>query len=66
MRRKMALVLLCVFVLAFAIGAMISTAHAKPCIGTCFNGTWLICCPLPGGSYDCNWGGPCDWGGWIP
>jgi hypothetical protein len=67
MRKKLALVLVCVFVLAFAFGAMVSTAHAaKPCIASCINGTLITCCPLPGGGWDCNWGGECDWGGWIP
>jgi hypothetical protein len=67
MRKKMIVILLGVFILAFAIGAMMPAAQAaRPCIGTCINGTWLICCPLPGGGWDCNWGGPCNWPGWIP
>lgn len=67
MRKKMFLAVLCVFVLAFAFGAMVPTSHATPpCIGTCLNGTWLICCPDGAGGWDCYWGGPCDWPGWIP
>lgn len=62
MRKKIALVLVCVFALAFAIGALVSTANAGGhCIGTCLNGHWLICCPVPGG-YDCFVGDECDWG----
>ncbi len=63
MRKKIALVLVCVFALAFAIGALVSTAHAaKPCFGTCLNGYWFICCPAPGGGYECFVGDECDWG----
>jgi hypothetical protein len=66
-RKKMASVLLCVFLLAFAIGAMVSTAQADDgCFATCINGVLLVCCPLPGGGYDCDFGGACDWPGWIP
>jgi hypothetical protein len=67
MRRKMALILLSMFVLAFTVGALIGVAYARPpCIATCINGTWMVCCPRAGGGWDCNWGGPCDWPGWIP
>jgi hypothetical protein len=67
MRKKLVLALLCVFVLAFAFGATVSTTQAaKPCIGTCINNTWLICCPDGAGGWECYWGGYCDWPGWIP
>lgn len=67
MQRKFLAILMCVFCLAFAVGALVSTAYAKPdCIATCLNGTWYICCPAGGGTWDCYWGDSCDWPGWIP
>ncbi|PKK83007.1 MAG: hypothetical protein CVT49_10710 [candidate division Zixibacteria bacterium HGW-Zixibacteria-1] len=66
MHKKSFTVLVCVFVLAFLVGALVSTAQAKPnCIATCLNGTWYICCPIPGG-WNCYWGDACNWPGWIP
>ncbi|MCP4582917.1 MAG: hypothetical protein GY839_15005 [candidate division Zixibacteria bacterium] len=67
MRRKMIVALLSIFILAFAIGAMMPAAQAGgPCIACCINGQLLVCCPMPGGGWDCYWDGPCDWGGMIP
>jgi hypothetical protein len=67
MRKKIALTMVCLLALAFAFGAMVTPTQAgKPCIGTCLNGTLLVCCPLPGGGWDCYEDGPCDWPGWIP
>ena len=56
MKRIIAMLFIVVFVVSFAIGALVSTAEAKPpCIATCINGTYWVCCPLPGGGWNCFW-----------
>ena len=67
MKRLLIAVLVVVFAVSFTVGILVSTAQAKPpCFATCLNGTYWVCCPLPGGGLNCFWGDPCDWPGWIP
>jgi hypothetical protein len=67
MKKFLTVLILGLFVMTFAVGFHTTDVQASdPCIGTCLNGTWLICCPDGSGGWDCYWGGPCDWPGWIP
>lgn len=67
MKKLMTLVITAVFVVSFTVGVLVSTAEARPpCIATCINGTYWVCCPSGGGAWFCYWDGPCDRPGWIP
>jgi len=67
MKKMLAVLFIGIFVMAFTVGVIVSTAEAKPpCIATCINGTYFVCCPTGGGQWQCYWDGPCDWPGWIP
>ena len=60
MRKKLAILLVCLFALTFAMGALVSTAQAKlPCTAACINGMLRVCCYNAQGVYTCNWRGPC-------
>ena len=62
MRKLFAVALLVLFVLAFALGVLASTAEARPpCYATCINGTLWVCCPVSPGLAECFWDGPCNW-----
>lgn len=62
MRKKLMVLLVCLFAMAFFIGAMVSTAQARPpCMATCINGTLWVCCPGGFGAWYCYWDGPCNW-----
>ena len=67
MKKVLAIAFVFVFAAAFTAGVMVSTAEAvPPCIATCIDGTYWVCCPVGGGMWECGWDGPCDWPGWIP
>jgi hypothetical protein len=62
MKKLLAVLLVCVLVAFFAFGAIFSTAEARPpCIATCINGTYWVCCPGGNGAWFCGWDGPCNW-----
>ncbi|UCC81137.1 MAG: hypothetical protein JSW64_07210 [Candidatus Zixiibacteriota bacterium] len=61
MKKLVAITCIVVLCLSFAVTALTPPAEAgRPCIQTCINDTLLICCPV-GSTWDCWWGGYCDW-----
>jgi hypothetical protein len=63
MRKLLSVILVCLFAACFTIGVLVSTAEARPpCIATCINGYYWVCCPTGGPNWECFWDGPCDWG----
>lgn len=60
MKKFLSVVFIFVFVMAFTMGVMVSTAEAvPPCNATCINGTYWVCCPSGWGPWFCGWDGPC-------
>lgn len=65
MKKVMAIIMLCLFALAFVGTIAASNANAGPnfklCNATCIDGMVYRCCQTPGGAIMCYWDGPCTW-----
>jgi hypothetical protein len=60
MKKLIALICVLALLLSFAVATIPQSAEARPpCIATCINGTYWVCCPGGFGAWYCFWDGPC-------